>query len=359
MSNKTKVTYSPDFSYKKSYETIGNKELSDQDIQDIIIPDSDAQLINIDSIVSDVTSIINSSRILPSSISTIIVSMLTGILDSLDKIDNNNLPGTSSDNKAPGVNNIPNQDASSTSNTESIRIEISDSEPKTSKHRKISSDPKYYKYQNENGDFYGNKFGKQITLPKKLHKKVKINNQYKHPDENKYDLVDAFDYSVLIVYRDFLERLKSAIVNYTMGLYEGSSYGNIYDTKNKHEKHTNSVDQNIKHLNDNIIRSEIVLDQKLRLAKKLFTVNNCHSHFNSLYVSKELYNRYKIEKHQLENNTKCNYINQSLDATKSIYYGKYASNLTNMYKYYNSCGVILSECLDTIAQSFVSKNIIG
>lgn len=359
MSNKTKVTYSPDFSYKKSYETIGNKELSNQDIQDIAIPNSDVQFINIDSIVSDVTSVINSSRILPSSISTIIVAMLTGILDSLDKIDKDNLSDISSDNEMSGSDNLSDPDTSSTNNTESIRTEVSDSDSKANKRRKISSDPKYYKYQNENGDFYGNKFGKQITLPKKLHKKVKINNQYKHPDENKYDLVDAFDYSVLLVYRDFLEKLKSAIVNYTMSLYEGSSYGNIYDTKNKHEKHTDSVDNDIKHLNDNIIRSEIVLDQKLRLAKKLFTVNNCHSHFDSTYVSKELYNRYKTEKHQLENNTKGNYINQSLDATKSIYYSKYASNLTNMYKYYNSCGVILSECLDTIAQSFVSKNIIG
>ena len=368
MANNTKVTYSPDFDYKKSYSTIGNIELSSSDIYQ----ESDSQTqpsltVTINDIASEIASTVSMISILPSDISDIIRSMLSGILYSIPYIDKSKLPGsnTNSPGSADNAGNSSDDDSIGT-DTESEnngvgeeRNTVTASNVVTAITRKRSNDPKYNKYQDENGRFFGKIAGVKVTLPTNSNFKKKIKSKHNHSSDIKPDLVDAFDYSMLLIYSEFLDKIKTTISDYSMNLAIGSTYGNIFDVSSDYDRHTSTVETNLQHLNDSIIKTNIIVDQKLRLTRKLYTTDNCIDHFNSVYTSKEFYLRYKDERYQPSSSTKDTFINSSLRISKSNYYSKYVANLTNIYKYYNSCAVILNECLDALASSFVSKNILG
>lgn len=393
--NKIKVTYSPDLDYKKSYDTVGNKELYQQGLDIDTSSDSESILISKDDILSYIATIRSLMFNLPSEIVGILHSITTGISNDLPYINSDNIPkeegestsGETSDDTSDSDDNNDNEEESDNNNhtddnddkedsNDSDDYEDSDdyidSDHDTDEYTRtvVKSEKTFKKYNTKKTskkfDIY--KIGGKITskiknrtvrLPESHFIKNNIAYKRKPKIKKNYDLVDAFDYTMLLVYDKFLNQINSSIVSYNLNLVEGASHGGILDINSVYTKHASTVDANSKHLSDTVVRSEVMYDQKIRLAKKLYNLENSMNHFHAIYTSKEFYNRYKEEKYAFDQTSINRFSNQLLSANLSAYYGKYLSSLENIYKYYNSCAVILSECLNIKAQSFVSKNIIG
>lgn len=327
MAEKIQVTYKPDLSYQKNYNTIGNNTY-DQDNTDNSISDSYIQEnINVDvgSLKDNITSAKSLVAVIPDRISNICFNVIKGIEGSLSYINN---PIDSS--------NVFDNESSNTDFDNSNKFNNS-----------ISNNPK----SNLSN-------GKILNLPSST---LDSNIAYTAKmDINKnIDLADAFDYTTLTIYNDFINSLKDKIATYNMNLIYANSIGAV-DNFDMYTTNTNDVKSNIQHLSDNIIRTQIIYDQKTRLIGKLFNMDNSLAHFKALYTSKKLYDRYKSEEAYYNTKSfKDKFIFDTLQTSIDSYYNKYCSNVLNMYKYYDSCSSMIGDCLNMQSQIFLSRNIIA
>lgn len=325
MAEKTKVTYKPNFSYQKNYNTVGNSTYQniDNDTNDSTLS-SDLNQIDIDMLKNNISSVRALVSLIPDRISNICFNVIKGIEYSL-----------------PYINNPI--DSSNIFDNESSNIDFDNS---NKLNNGISNDPK----SNLSN-------GKILNLPSSpLNSDIAYTAKM---DINKdTDLVDAFNYTTLTIYNDFINALKDKIATYNMNLMYANSIGNV-DNFDTYTTNTNDVKSNLQHLSDNIIRAQIIYDQKTRLINKLFNMDNAIVHFKALYASKKLYDRYKLEEAYYNTKSfKDKFIFDTLQASINSYYNKYCSNVANLYKYYDSCSSLIGDCLNMQSQIFLSRNII-
>ena len=173
--------------------------------------------------------------------------------------------------------------------------------------------------------------GPTLVVPKPEKDTSKIDKQ-----KLKY-YIDYID-----IYEDYLVELNKAITGYmiktsqVLTKLELNKNVASYETKDLKNK-------KISHLSDYIIKSDIVLEQSIRLHKKLFPNSETVLHLRSLRVSNEQILRYmdidKIEEKDNIDITSNILLTESLKVAQK----KYEENFYSLYKYLNSSVILLTE----------------
>ena len=104
--------------------------------------------------------------------------------------------------------------------------------------------------------------------------------------------------------------------------------------------------QNLEHLHDYIVRSQVVREQKTRLFKKTHNVDQTVMHMRSWHVSEKERERYYTEKYGDSATYLDSEANSILRNSRSQYDKQYAQSLYDMYKYLNSSVIMIKDILD-------------
>lgn len=104
--------------------------------------------------------------------------------------------------------------------------------------------------------------------------------------------------------------------------------------------------QNLEHLRDYIVRSQIMREQKSRLFKKTHNVDQTVMHMRAWHVSEKERERYYTEQYGSSATYLDSEGNAILRECRSTYDKQYAQSLYDMYKYLNSSVIVVSDILD-------------
>lgn len=104
--------------------------------------------------------------------------------------------------------------------------------------------------------------------------------------------------------------------------------------------------QNLEHLRDYIVRSQIVREQKSRLFRKTHNVDQTVMHMRAWHVSEKERERYYSEQYGSSATYLDSEGNAILRECRSTYDKQYAQSLYDMYKYLNSSVIVVSDILD-------------
>lgn len=159
------------------------------------------------------------------------------------------------------------------------------------------------------------------------------------------------------IYKDYVNKLNSYLQSYTyaligtMNMTDKNNDMSSYSTKNIKNK-------NLYHIGDSLIRSNIVLSQKLRLHKKLFDMDETILHLKQIKVASAYIERYYDEIKQGDNSDLASLSNAILDNSKKLADRKYNENYYALYKYLNSDVILFNESLKNLTQQMRSFSII-
>ena len=159
------------------------------------------------------------------------------------------------------------------------------------------------------------------------------------------------------IYKDYVNKLNSHLQSYTYALI-----GTMNMTDKNHDMSSYSTknikNKNLYHIGDSLIRSNIVLSQKLRLHKKLFDMDETILHLKQIKVASAYIERYYSESKQGDNSDLASLSNAILDNSKKLADRKYNENYYALYKYLNSDVILFNESLKNLTQQMRSFSII-
>jgi hypothetical protein len=151
----------------------------------------------------------------------------------------------------------------------------------------------------------------------------------------------------LDIYQDYLEKVSAIAENYMYSLLASL---NMSD-KNHNIKSYASKDvknKNLLHLSDYLAKSNISLDQSVRLHKKLFDMDATILHVRGIRLAEALIERYfDIDKLNKENDLAVG-SNVLLTESQRIADKKYKENFYALYKYLNSSVILMGESMNTL-----------
>lgn len=151
------------------------------------------------------------------------------------------------------------------------------------------------------------------------------------------------------IYEDYLNKLDKAVSNYINNILQALSISNAkgqmvsYSTKD-------IKNSNLYHLSDYITKSNIGLNQNLRLHKKIFQLDETILHIKKIRVSMAQLVRYNEEDEIQQNDFLDVDSNVLLKESRRVAERKYENNLFNLYKYLNSSVILIDGSLKTITK---------
>lgn len=192
--------------------------------------------------------------------------------------------------------------------------------------------------ETDDNDFPDDIFSKgkdiYIDIKDPLAEKTKIMN-------NKY-IMDFLD-----IYKNYLEKLDASIQNY---IYSTLMALGMSD-ENQNLESIATVDilnENLYHISDYITKSNISLNQNVRLHKKIFEIDSTILHIRQIKLTKALIERYyKIEKLNNDNDLAIT-SNILLSESKRVADKKYKENFYSLYKYLNSNVILINESINML-----------
>jgi hypothetical protein len=165
--------------------------------------------------------------------------------------------------------------------------------------------------------------------------------------------------SMLIDYFNNLNQTVNKYLSNITVVVSQSGLNNIAFTAKRYSGVTTKIkNNNLMHVADSLVRSQIVRDQKQKMYKKLFNSNETITHVRACKIAKELKKRYYSE-NPVKNDDYLDYAkNIMLDNVKIAYDKKYKENLFNLYKYLNSSVILINECFSMFIQEAQAKAIL-
>jgi hypothetical protein len=183
------------------------------------------------------------------------------------------------------------------------------------------------------------------------------------PNVSKLDRIRSeYSKSIISIVKDYVAKIEKSVGNYiinslsTTGEVDKkvlSALNNPYkgkadDIKNK----------NFKHLSDLLIRSQIVRDQKVRLYRKLFDIDQTIMHIRACKTAFKLMERYYEADYGVNKDMTDVNSNTFLAESRAMYDKKYEENLYNLYKYLNSSVILINECLAISTKELQAKAVL-
>lgn len=151
------------------------------------------------------------------------------------------------------------------------------------------------------------------------------------------------------IFKDYLQKY-----NMTFEKYINSVVANFSMSKHKNIKTIETKDisseSDLSHLSDFVTKSKIIIEQKTRLANKLFDLDETIFHIRATKVANEQRKRYYTNKKMEDKNALSKMSNDLLKESKMISQKKYEENFYALYKYLNSSVILLNECITAEAK---------
>lgn len=163
--------------------------------------------------------------------------------------------------------------------------------------------------------------------------------------------VDRYKKDTVDLQKYYLNQLRCALQNYFHQVLMVMAETNIGDV----DKLTTNFDgnavkipagQNLEHLRDYIVRSQIIRNQKSRLFKKTHNVDQTVMHLRAWHAAEKERERYYMEKYGDSGTYLDSESNALLRESRSTYDNAYSQSLYDMYKYLNSSVIVISDILD-------------
>lgn len=113
--------------------------------------------------------------------------------------------------------------------------------------------------------------------------------------------------------------------------------------------------QGLEHLRDEIVRSQIVRNQKARMFKKTHKVDNTLQHLRSWHAAEQQRERYYGEKYKDSGSYVESHSNAILRKVRRDYDKGYSAALYDMYRYLNSSALLTNDILEMTAREAQAK----
>ena len=159
-----------------------------------------------------------------------------------------------------------------------------------------------------------------------------------------------FEYDTFIeILNDYLNNLQNIVTNYINGIEYYLVYANTkYAPKLKeyYNKNTEELPDDLKHIGDEIIKSQIIKNQKNRLFTKVSDVDNLAMPLNQFVLNNIKYERYNKINHMKENNIMNVHSNKELDRLLKDVERQNKNCLYNLYRQLNASNLLLEDCIE-------------
>jgi cell wall-associated NlpC family hydrolase len=182
------------------------------------------------------------------------------------------------------------------------------------------------------------------------------------PKPLKVVMEDTFSIDKTEIYKDFINKLRLVIEKYMRELLyiaEAGGFPSYKDLFYDYSVSSKDLPDNLKHVGDEIIRSQIERSQKSKFFQKIYNIDQTIYHLRSNKISHELRRRYYEENYgksqsYLETNS-----NDILRGSRLQYDKKYQQNMYNFYKYLNSSVILVDEVLQTFVKESKGKALLN
>lgn len=169
---------------------------------------------------------------------------------------------------------------------------------------------------------------------------------------------DRYYTNFLDIYVDYLDKLYRVTNDFILDIIDATINNPLRDNPLKYTT-VDIKNKELWHLTDFLCKSNIYLDQQIRLHKKFFDIDESVLHIRQLKMAKEQAARYYKINELHENNKYDMASNLVLQESRYVADKKYKENLKNLYKYLNSSVILLDESLNMLkkqAQSITTIN---
>lgn len=304
------IFYNPRLEYEKNYYTEGKieNEIGDEQIS----PERDTNKENV--IKSLLEEIENKFSFLPDEIKSAYLPPYYGMKDEYNRIveEHNNIP--------PDPDPIPDPDPEDPDPKPDIEYPEPDPKPK---------DEDYPPLFDRDEDLY-------IDVIDPLADPVKI-------------IKETYYVNFIDIYEDYLNKVKIATSNFIMTTLKAISIntikGQLLNYSSKEIKN-----KNLLHLSDFLTKSDIILNQTMRLHKKLFQIDEIILHVRGIRIAKEQMIRYNSISEIDQKNFLDVDGNVILKESIRTAEKKYEEYLYALYKYLNSSVILLDESLKSVTK---------
>ena len=315
------MLYKPNLTYSKNYYTEGNLYDNSSNFDDSSNSITNKPVNKIDRLEELRNEILNKLPMMPEDIVDAFLPpfyIINGIVQDLQN-NKDNLP-TLPDKEESEVIVIPGSDDDNDSDDESNND--SDDESNLSK---VPDNP--FDIEKEDG-FINIKIEE---VPKDIELEVEYIS----------DLTD--------IIKDYLEKYNAVYDTYINGALSFYSLSNHKDIKNIETKDL-TKNTNLSHISDFVTKSNISVKQKVRLANKMFDLDETIFHIRATKVANELRKRYYSNEKLEDKNILTKGANDLLKESRIISQKKYEENFYALYKYLNSSVIIFNECIGAVVK---------
>ena len=176
---------------------------------------------------------------------------------------------------------------------------------------------------------------------------------------SKPDLIDQeYKYDMTCIFTDYLNNVQNVISKYytsLLGLCAELNVPSFLSLYNNYNGSSSHISDAMKPMSDLVIRNQIILDQKVRMFKKIFDIDSMIINIRACKSGSELRKRYYTSDY-VENDSFLSMMqNDLLSNTRQNFDNKYTDNLYNLYKYLNSSVILSKECLDMTLNTCQAK----
>lgn len=151
------------------------------------------------------------------------------------------------------------------------------------------------------------------------------------------------------IIKDYLEKYNAVYDTYINGALSFYSLSNHKDIKNIETKDL-TKNTNLSHISDFVTKSNISVKQKVRLANKMFDLDETIFHIRATKVANELRKRYYSNEKMEDKDILTKGANDLLKESRIISQKKYEENFYALYKYLNSSVIIFNECIGAVVK---------
>lgn len=158
--------------------------------------------------------------------------------------------------------------------------------------------------------------------------------------EYKYDMACLFT-----EYIDNMNKVMSNFFSNVIAISEEVNIPSFLDLYAYYGGNSNNISDNLKPMSDYAIRTQVKLDQQIKMYKKLFDVDSMMVNIRACKSAAELRKRYYTADYVPNNDFLAMNQNDLLANTRIEFDKKYTENLYNLYKYLNSSVILIDECM--------------
>lgn len=179
------------------------------------------------------------------------------------------------------------------------------------------------------------------------------------PDSDfEININDGYNSNFIEIYEDYLIKVDNSLNDFIFEIMEINKSEKI-DFEIAEMDSIAIKNQNLIHLSDYIVKSNIYLQQNTRLHKKVFNIDESIFHIKAPKIAKEQMLRYYKAEYLEETNELNVKNNLLLKESRFISEKKYNDNTRDLYKYLNSQVILLRDSLSSITKQMTSLAVLS